>query len=158
MRRAATRRLGSIAVVVVGIMGYAAGVPASPHRPLPTNTVTTYWLLELSDASYAIPRDRTPESIGDGSMKLDVSNNASRDMLLWTACGSGHATRFEFTADRLVTDDFIMNTHPACAIEYFTAAERVGQVIWSNPSYRFDGRRLQLIGDVATVTFVIAND
>jgi hypothetical protein len=82
---------------------------------------------------YEIP----PEGgIDKGAMQFMVNNSMFSNLFLWTRCGTAIAPRFELTADRFVSTDFVTRFDTGkCTPEQFVAAERVGAVIASNPRY-----------------------
>ena len=154
-RRAVTRGLGAIALLgaFACITGCGAKDIVSVNKAMPSETLFTFVLRDISDLDYKVP----PEGgIDKGSMQLTVDNSVIASVLIWTRCGSGLAKRLEITADRFVVKEIEDNFDAAkCSPEQLVAAKHVVDVIGSSPRYRYNGERLQLIGEKATVTFAL---
>ena len=93
-----------------------------------------------------------------GGIQLNVLNSVVKSVLLLTGCGAGSGQHREITADRVVMRDFVTRFDACkCTAEQLAAAERVGAVIATSPRYRFNGERLQLISDKATITLTLVS-
>lgn len=153
IRGAVVRRLGAIAIVAAAcVTGCGAKDLVSVNQPMPSETLFTFLLRDISDLDYEVPEG----GVSNGGMQFMVSNSMFGSLLLWTRCGTANAMRLELTGDRFVVNGFDTRFESGkCTPEQFAAAERVGAVIASGPRYRFNGERLQLINGITTVTFAL---
>jgi hypothetical protein len=148
----------AVVASIVAAVAITAVVTRESSRRFPDNFTGTLWLRKMSDIKYEIPRVDTPESIGDGNMRLtiDTGSDDNRHLMLWTSNGTGRATNFDFSSDRLTMQDFVMNMHPV-HVEHWDALTKANRVLSSNPTYRFDGRRLKLNDDQTSIVFALGS-
>ena len=151
MRGTVARRLGAIGIVTAAcVAGCGAKDLVSVNQPIPADMRTTFRVQKISGMDFV----GADESSGSGGgIQLNVLNSVVKDFLIVTRCGTAHGSHFDITAERVAIDDFVTRFDAEkCTAEQLAAAERVSAVIATSPRYRFDGERLQLISDKATIT------
>jgi hypothetical protein len=158
MRGALCRGLGALAIAFTAVV-CAAGCGAkdlvSVNQPIPADMRTTFKVQKISGMNYTSADE---DFLSGGGIQLNVLNSIVKEFSIHTGCGSAIGKHREITADRVVMRDYVTHFDASkCTPEQLAAAERVGAVIASSPRYRFDGERLQLISDKATITLTLVS-
>ena len=156
MRWAVARCFGTMAIIAAAcVAGCGAKDLVSVNQPIPADMVTTFKVEKISGMNYT---GADESFMGGGGIQLNILNGMVKTFFVVTGCGPATGQHREITADRVVMRDFETHFNAGkCTAEQLAAAERVGAVIAASPRYRFNGERLQLISDNATITLTLVD-